>query len=321
MQIISTNFLKTDKDLDPIFKEQEKYGISKLKYPNYQEFFKKVIENELFIIQIMINRELVGYMIGIPLNNLLEINPIKFQSNIDYNLYLTEILLKISNKLTLTKFLMFRFTLDDKLSNMVIEKLENYRFSCLERWFMRIDLKNFNPIIDIDEKFWESNDPYEYGEKVITLVSNSVKGTIDTLFFPEFLTEKGTNSLLQLTGENIDDYNKETSVILTYKNELVGVIITQIYSESGYIADITVNTDFQGKGIGKYLLSKALLNLKSKGCHRVKLHVTKDNKKAVNLYEKLGFTIEKYRWVICKSLKSQNFESLPKLFDNTIGIR
>ena len=45
-------------------------------------------------------------------------------------------------------------------------------------------------------------------------------------------------------------------------------------------------------GLGTVMLIKLLQLAKKDGMHRIALHVVADNKRAVHLYEKLGFKIE-----------------------------
>lgn len=69
-----------------------------------------------------------------------------------------------------------------------------------------------------------------------------------------------------------------------------------------YISYIGVDNQFQGKGIGKYIL-RWIMNYASqnKNINHVSLYVSQSNTGAKKLYENLGFTVEKYE----KSLVTQ----------------
>ncbi len=54
----------------------------------------------------------------------------------------------------------------------------------------------------------------------------------------------------------------------------------------GYLG---VSKNYQGKGIGKKLLEKSIIEAKNLGCNVMKLEVRKNNLIAINLYKKHGF--------------------------------
>ena len=58
-----------------------------------------------------------------------------------------------------------------------------------------------------------------------------------------------------------------------------------------YLADIAVDEECRGKGIGTFILEKSLELAREKGCKRVVLDVYLENKEALILYERFGFNI------------------------------
>lgn len=67
----------------------------------------------------------------------------------------------------------------------------------------------------------------------------------------------------------------------------------------GEIHELVVDPEYQGKGIGKLLMTKAIERFKKEGLKKVGLWVGKGNTKAKKIYEKLGF-VEKEtrgRWI------------------------
>lgn len=60
-----------------------------------------------------------------------------------------------------------------------------------------------------------------------------------------------------------------------------------------YISNLAVAPDFQGKGIGTFLLKRALSRAVEMGLGRCALSVEVDNARALRLYERLGFRIVK----------------------------
>jgi ribosomal protein S18 acetylase RimI-like enzyme len=56
--------------------------------------------------------------------------------------------------------------------------------------------------------------------------------------------------------------------------------------QSGHIEDIIVDKDHRDKGLGKELMENIINYAKKQGCHKVKLHCSKENQA---FYEKLNF--------------------------------
>lgn len=74
--------------------------------------------------------------------------------------------------------------------------------------------------------------------------------------------------------------------------KIAGFIMTDTDSFAGdslYVAQIAVDPDFQGHGIGRKLMQKAEQLALKKGFNAVALHVRKDNDKAIGLYKSLGY--------------------------------
>ena len=56
-----------------------------------------------------------------------------------------------------------------------------------------------------------------------------------------------------------------------------------------YIYDIAILKEHRGQGLGSYLLKSCIRGLKDKDIHKVSLLVTGDNKRALELYRRIGF--------------------------------
>lgn len=56
-----------------------------------------------------------------------------------------------------------------------------------------------------------------------------------------------------------------------------------------YIAYLGVSAKIRGKGIGRLLLDSAIKDIRSHGCHCIKLDVLRNNCSAIRLYESMGF--------------------------------
>ena len=63
----------------------------------------------------------------------------------------------------------------------------------------------------------------------------------------------------------------------------------------GLIEDVAVNLKYRGKGIGKKLIQKLIVESKKQGCDKTVLSSTENN---VPFYEKIGFTVNELQMVL-----------------------
>ncbi len=80
-------------------------------------------------------------------------------------------------------------------------------------------------------------------------------------------------------------------------DEVVGYVVADSITDQnrpiGHIKDIAVDPDYRGRGIGRTLLSLALMRLSAEGAYRVKLEVRESNLAARSLYEDFDFAVER----------------------------
>ena len=95
--------------------------------------------------------------------------------------------------------------------------------------------------------------------------------------------------------------NNLISVVAEEKGVVIGLCIVTIRNKSGmvnkkiaYMDDLCVDEKFRGKGIGKELFSYVSNIVKEKGANRLDLMVWSFNKNALNFYEELGMTTQRY---------------------------
>jgi RimJ/RimL family protein N-acetyltransferase len=107
-------------------------------------------------------------------------------------------------------------------------------------------------------------------------------------------------SMAPYTREGIDRWisniSNLISLVAEHGNRIVGY--TQIYRFSQPrrkgIGEqlIYLHQDFHNVGLGTAMMEKLLQLAKKKGMHKIDLSVVADNKAAIQLYRKLGFTVE-----------------------------
>lgn len=95
-----------------------------------------------------------------------------------------------------------------------------------------------------------------------------------------------------LTMDKDDSYCKETTLILRHLDKPVAIIKGAKEIEAGeeqiYIGPIAVLPAYQGKGLGKHLLSQVIQTANHMKCPCF-LSVNTNNENALNLYKNLGF--------------------------------
>lgn len=121
--------------------------------------------------------------------------------------------------------------------------------------------------------------------------------------------------LYELMDENVfkpifDDL-LENQVLYLYKenDETMGMckLIKQKYRNEHivYLGGLAIHPDYFGKGFGKKIMHEIIYFCKNKGVLRIELSVAVHNKKAIQLYESVGFikegVLKKYTY-----LKSKN---------------
>ncbi|AGI31725.1 TPA: ribosomal protein S18-alanine N-acetyltransferase [Mannheimia haemolytica] len=92
---------------------------------------------------------------------------------------------------------------------------------------------------------------------------------------------KGT--LLNNQGE------KYLNLKVVEQNKIVAFAISHIVLDEATLFNIAVAPDFQGKGIGKRLLSELILQLQQRKLTTLWLEVRESNHSARKLYDSLGF--------------------------------
>ena len=79
-------------------------------------------------------------------------------------------------------------------------------------------------------------------------------------------------------------------------NQMIGFIIFSPISPEAHILSISVRNEMQSKGIGTLLLKSMLDQCKVMNYKKIFLEVRVSNEKAINFYEKFGFSKDAIRY-------------------------
>ena len=92
--------------------------------------------------------------------------------------------------------------------------------------------------------------------------------------------------------------NQRMILVVEKDKKLVGYLlgeeIKNPFKHFGYIDDIFVSKDFRGNGLGAALLKEFMNLLRLEGIKKFRLGVSIKNKVALEIYQRLGFTIDYY---------------------------
>jgi ribosomal protein S18 acetylase RimI-like enzyme len=98
-----------------------------------------------------------------------------------------------------------------------------------------------------------------------------------------------------------DDFIKKRNMVVLFALEdgkkigyLMGLKKSKLSQKEGYIGDVFVLKEHRKKGYAKKLISEFIKILNKKGVRRFRLGVYIKNKRAIELYKKIGFEIDCY---------------------------
>jgi len=91
---------------------------------------------------------------------------------------------------------------------------------------------------------------------------------------------------------DISSLGKEYSIQLWLDGKQMGTAQIKNQSDVAYFHSFMLNEGVRGKGLGKFMLEKTIELLRGDSAFtNITLNVKPDNKNAIKLYEKLGFTV------------------------------
>jgi ribosomal protein S18 acetylase RimI-like enzyme len=123
------------------------------------------------------------------------------------------------------------------------------------------------------------------------LHARAYHGRFDRLLFSELPDERedALRGIRQLFEGRWGEFSPVGSWVIDRSGSLVAAVIS-VQGESGtLIADVMVDPDAQGQGLGRRVLARAIASLHAHGERPIRLNVTEGNTRAQRLYEGLGF--------------------------------
>jgi len=178
----------------------------------------------------------------------------------------------------------------------VDDALRAQGFRLHTRQFMLLDLakqKDHAPSINSGLRLDRWNDRYfEPCAKLIYLAyANHIDGDINDQYRTRNGALKFLKNIILLPG--CGQFLPNASFVLRHPggDELAAAVLTsEVAAGVGHTTQICVQPGFQGHGLGRSLMQTAADALRSLHFKELTLTVTAENKTAVHLYERLGFT-------------------------------
>ena len=80
-------------------------------------------------------------------------------------------------------------------------------------------------------------------------------------------------------------------IAMDVDGRIVGYICPMLVLDEGHILNVAVDRNFRGRGIGRLLLERVIIDCRLQNAEFVSLEVRPSNIAAISLYEQLGFIV------------------------------
>jgi ribosomal protein S18 acetylase RimI-like enzyme len=132
-------------------------------------------------------------------------------------------------------------------------------------------------------------------EQTARLIAGAYQGHIDSQINDQYRSPAGARrflmNIVQFPGCGTFFAPASYAAIDAATRQLHGVSLASLVAEDcGHITQVCVAPSNQGTGLGYELMRQSLVAMKAQGCRLVSLTVTSDNRNAMHLYERMGFT-------------------------------
>ena len=131
-----------------------------------------------------------------------------------------------------------------------------------------------------------------------TVITGSYRNHIDSEINDQYRTVTGSlrflNNIVRFPG--CGQFDGESSFVAYHKptRTPVGLILcSQVKHDVGHITQVCVLPEHRGKGIGEALLAANMQDLQRRAFEMLSLTVTEANRGAVDLYKRLGYSIQR----------------------------
>lgn len=91
--------------------------------------------------------------------------------------------------------------------------------------------------------------------------------------------------------ETLEHFGKGTFLLAESNGKIAGSNYVELRGESGYFGLLSIDPDFQGRGLGRKLVEQAEDLCRNAGCDRMRIRVLNHRTELPPFYEKLGYHV------------------------------
>lgn len=128
------------------------------------------------------------------------------------------------------------------------------------------------------------------------LIHRSHEGSLDAALNLTYATPASCHGFVEtlVLRSGCGRFDNEASLIADGGDGALGVVLaSDLSATNGHLCQVSVAPEFQGRGLGRLLVTEALAAFQRKGLATASLSVTVDNRRAYQLYEQLGFALRR----------------------------
>jgi ribosomal protein S18 acetylase RimI-like enzyme len=147
---------------------------------------------------------------------------------------------------------------------------------------------------EVDIRRWAEHDY----QPAAALITSSYRGHVDSEINDQYRTLTGSlrflNNIVRFPG--CGTFDSEASFVAVHKRtrSLVGLILcSRVRHDVGHVTQVCVLPDYRSHGLGELLIAATAANLRQRNFSLLSLTVTEANLRAVTLYQRLGFDIQR----------------------------
>jgi ribosomal protein S18 acetylase RimI-like enzyme len=126
------------------------------------------------------------------------------------------------------------------------------------------------------------------------LIATSYQGHLDSHINEQYRTASGSqrflHNIVRFPGCGYFDSESSRALVHRGNPDLTGLLLcSRVRDDVGHVTQICVGPEYRGRGLGRLLMAECARSLAKRNFSLLTLTVTASNRKAVSLYEWLGF--------------------------------
>lgn len=172
----------------------------------------------------------------------------------------------------------------------------NEGFRGFRRLFMELPVhgaheQGLRPHDDIEIRRWQEAD-FQNAAHVIT---QSYAGHIDADINDQYRSPTGSlrflNNIVRFPGCGVFDPLSSLVAVRRSTGMMVGLLLcSRVRDDVGHVTQVCLLPEFRGRGLGEALIARCATELSRRRFTQLTLTVTEANRKAVDLYKRMGFS-------------------------------